>query len=56
VEALQDSSTNLTHPAQTGAREQSVSDVERLFSREMVGSVESKGYTAETEYHSIAYS
>lgn len=47
MEALQDPSAKITYPALTGVRKQSVSDVERLFSTDMVGFMERKGYTAE---------
>lgn len=50
AEALYDPSTELTYPALTGARKQSVSDVERLFSDKMVASMEQKGYHAEAKY------
>lgn len=50
MEALQDPSTNLTFTALTGARKQSVSDVERLFSGKMVAFMEQKGYTVEALY------
>ncbi len=50
MEALHDPSTNLTYQALTGARKQSVSDVERLFSDKMVSFMEQKGYTAEGKY------
>ena len=55
MEALQDPSTNLTYPALTGARKQSVSDVERLFSQDMVAFMERKGYTAEADYLRIIH-
>ena len=50
MEALKYPTTNLTYPALTGARKQSVSDVERLFSEQMVAFMERKGYTAEAQY------
>lgn len=50
MEALYDSSTNLTYTALTGARKQSISDVERLFSKEMVQFMKSRGYSAEAKY------
>lgn len=50
MEALHDPTTNLTYPALTGARKQSVTDVERLFSADMIHFMESKGYTAEAQY------
>ena len=55
MEALYDPTTNLTYPALIGARKQSVSDVERLFSSEMVQFMESKGYTAEAQYLSVVH-
>jgi len=35
IEALHDPSMNLTYPALTGDRKQSIQDVETLFSKEM---------------------
>ena len=50
MEALYDPSTNLTYPALTGARKQSISDVERLFSKEMETFMIAQGYTPEAQY------
>ena len=50
MEALHDPSTDLTYPALTGARKQSVSDVERLFSGKMESFMERKGYSADAKY------
>lgn len=55
MEALHDPTTNLTYPALTGARKQSVTDVERLFSADMIYFMESKGYTAEAQYISVIH-
>lgn len=55
MEALQDPTTNLTYPALTGARKQAVSDVERLFSSDMVNFMESKGYSAEAKHQSVVH-
>lgn len=50
MEALHDPNTKLTYPALTGARKQSVADVERLFSKAMEDFMSNKGYTAEAKY------
>ena len=50
MEALYDSSTNLTYQALTGARKQSIQDVERLFSKQMEDFMTRKGYAPEAEY------
>ena len=50
MEALYDPSTNLTYTALTGARKQSVSDVDRLFSRKMEEFMRSKGYSQEAKF------
>ena len=50
MEALHHSCTNLTYPALTGARKQSIQDVERLFSKEMETFMEHKGYLEEARY------
>ena len=50
METLHGPSTDLTYFALTGARKQSVSDVERLFSRKMESCMERKGYSAEAKY------
>lgn len=49
-EAARDESTRLTYTALSGERKQSVEDVERLFSQEMVDWMETKGYSCEAEY------
>lgn len=49
-EAVHDESTRLTYTALSGERKQSVEDVERLFSQEMVDWMETKGYSGEIEY------
>lgn len=49
-EAVHDESTRLTYTALSGERKQSVEDVERLFSQEMVDWMETKGYSCEAEY------
>lgn len=46
-EAAHEESSGLTHTALSGERKQSVEDVERLFSQEMVEWMQKKGYTAE---------
>lgn len=45
-----DPSTNLTYPALTGQRKQSVRDVETLFSDKVEQFMEDKGYTSEAKY------
>ena len=40
----------MTYTALSGERKQSVEDVERLFSQEMVDWMETKGYSCEIEY------
>ena len=50
MEALYDPDTNLTYPSLTGARKQSVSDVERLFSDQMESFMKRNGYAAEEVY------
>ena len=50
MEALYDRSTNLTYPVLTGARKQSIQDVERLFSKEMESFIDQKGYLKEARY------
>ena len=50
VEALYDPSTNLTYPALTGARKQSIQDVETLFSKEIEYFMEQKGCLEEARY------
>ena len=42
--------TQLTYPALTGQRKQSVTDVERLFGAELLAFMMKKGYSAEAEY------
>ena len=55
MEALHDPTTNLTYPALTGSRKQSVSDVERLFSSNMIRFMETKGYTEEAKYITVVH-
>ena len=44
VEALQDPGTDLTYPALTGERKQSVENVERLFSFKVIAFMERNNY------------
>ena len=53
MEALHDPEANLTYTALTGARKQSISDVECLFSHCMVHFMEEKGYDTEARYLSV---
>ena len=53
VEALQDPSTGLTHPALTGVRKQSVQDVERIFSQGIIDFMKRNNYDAEAKYLSV---
>jgi len=48
VEAIQDPASNLTYPALTGSRKQSVVGAERLFNLERF--VAGKGYQFEANY------
>ncbi len=50
TEALYDPSTNLTYPALTGQRKQSIRDVEVLFSLGVEKFMEQKGYEVEAKY------
>ena len=50
VEALKDPSTGLTYPALTGARKQSVEDVERLFGEGVIKFMEQHKYKNEAKY------
>ncbi len=50
VEALKDPTTKFTYTALSGKRAQSVEDVERLFSPDLIAFMERKGYTFEAEY------
>ncbi len=50
TEALYDPSTNLTYPALTGQRKQSIRDVEVLFSNEVEKFMDRKGYKVEAKY------
>lgn len=50
VEALKDSETELTYPALTGIRKQSVEDVERLFGYGVINFMEKHKYEAEARY------
>ncbi len=49
MEALYDPTTNLTYTARTGARKQSISNVDWLFSKKMEEFMTSKGYTCSLE-------
>ena len=50
TEALADPSSDLTYPALTGARKQSVVDAERLFNPNLSAFMKQKGYTYEATY------
>ena len=50
VEAMKDSSTQLTYAALTGKRSQSVEDVERLFSNRVIEFMKAKKYDTEKKY------
>ena len=50
MEALSDPSSNLTYPALTGLRKQSVVDAERLFNPDHAAFMDRKGYTYEAHY------
>ena len=50
AEALMDDSSQLTFPAFTGQRKQSIRDVENLFSIGVENFMERKGYTYEAKY------
>ena len=50
VEALSDPSSDLTYPALTGARKQSVVDAERLFNPNLTAFMKQKGYEYEAQY------
>ena len=50
VEALSDPSSDLTYPALTGARKQSVVDAERLFNPNLTAFMNKKGYEYEARY------
>ena len=50
VEALKDPETELTYPALTGVRKQSVEDVERLFGHGVLMFMEKHCYEAEASY------
>ena len=50
VEALQDPASNLTYPALTGSRKQSVVDAERLFNPDLERFMVGKGYQFEVNY------
>ena len=50
MEAMHSPEACLTYTALTGARKQSVSDAERLFSASVVSFMERKGYTKEEQY------
>ena len=50
VEALSNPDSNLTYPALTGVRSQSVVDAERMFSPELVAFMRRKGYDYEANF------
>ena len=50
AEALMDDSSQLTFPAFTGQRKQSIRDVEKLFSVGVENFMKCKGYTYEAKY------
>ena len=50
TEALFDEETQLTYPALTGQRKQSIRDVEVLFSRSVENFMTKHGYTYEAKY------
>lgn len=50
TEALYDPTTNLTYPALTGQRKQSIRDVEVLFSTGVEDFMKQKGYEVEANY------
>ena len=50
MEAVYYERTKLSYHALTGSRKQSVSDVEQIFSAEVLAFFEAKGYDAEAEY------
>ena len=50
VEAMNDDSTNLTYPALTGQRKQSVVDAERMFNPDLAEFMRRKGYAYEAQY------
>ena len=50
MEALQDPTSNLTYPALTGSRKQSVVDAERLFNPDLERFMADKGYQFEANY------
>lgn len=50
IEALKDPETELTYPALTGIRKQSVEDVERLFGHSVIDFMEKHKYEAEARY------
>ena len=47
---VEDPTTKFTYTALSGKRAQSVEDVERLFSPDLIAFMERKGYTFEAEY------
>ena len=49
-EAVHDRASGLTYTALSGVRKQSVEDVERLFSEQMIAWMEGKGYVCEAAY------
>ena len=54
-EALKDSKSGLTYTALTGARKQSVSDSERLFSSSLCQWFRNKGYRPEADYVEVVH-
>ena len=53
TEALRDPSAQLTYTSLTGARKQSISDAERLFSKSVVSFMEENGYNEEAMYTKV---
>ena len=50
MEALKHSETELTYYALTGARQQSIDDVEHLFSQKVIQFMQDNNYSDEAEY------
>ena len=50
MEALKHPETELTYYALTGARQQSIDDVERLFSQKVIQFMQDNNYSDEAEY------
>ena len=53
MEALYDPEAELTYPALTGIRKQSVQDVERLFSHTVIAFMEKHQYREEAKYLTV---